>query len=326
MLLILDAKTVVESLIEHLTSTDEPATKKRKIDATAATNDIGTARFTVDDLSFSSPVRKKLSITVTSTHFVIHPPNALSEAIASTHSSTLGLLCVVPDATKAAKVWTFCFVSEGIVFTIPDAATKLSVQGTVPSVGGKAYEQLTALLVHTTGVQVQKPDARLFTSNLKPMSGTKDDIYNVPAHKGSRDGQLYFLPGGVLFGFKKPLQFFDIKDIKNVAFHSIVSRTFNISIETEEESTEFSMIDQVDFEGIKGWIEKVGINDDSLNEKRQAKKVKEAVKAEDGDENDQVPPMINDDGDDDDDEDFADDDEDEPPEEMDSQYESSDEE
>lgn len=116
-----------------------------------------------------------------------------------------------------------------------------------------------------------------------------------------RAGFLYFLPTGVMFGFRKPILFFPLRSIISTSFTSVLQRTFNLNISAQLSATdctfcipgapataaegstdvelEFSMLDQADFAGIDAYIKARGLHDASLAEARRAKKVDGDAKA-----------------------------------------------
>ena len=77
-------------------------------------------------------------------------------------------------------------------------------------------------------------------------------------------GYLFFLPNGIVFGFRKPVAFFAFSAIDSISYTSVLQRTFNLVIsaretpEAEPKDIEFSMIDQVDFAGIDEYIKRHG--------------------------------------------------------------------
>lgn len=91
-------------------------------------------------------------------------------------------------------------------------------------------------------------------------------------------GYLFFLPPGILWGFKKPLLFLPFSSITSISYTSVLQRTFNLNMqaaagtESAEQEIEFSMLDQLDFAGIDGYIKRHGLNDASLASARRAKK------------------------------------------------------
>src|SRR5437764_13913756 len=93
----------------------------------------------------------------------------------------------------------------------------------------------------------------------------------------SSAGYLFFLSDGVLFGFKKPLQFFPLDDIKSVSYTSVLQRTFNLNIAystqhptPEEKEVEISMIDQAQFACIDTYVRADDLQDASMAEARKA--------------------------------------------------------
>jgi hypothetical protein len=93
-------------------------------------------------------------------------------------------------------------------------------------------------------------------------------------------GYLFFLPNGILWGFKKPLVFFSFATIDSVSYTSILQRTFNLNIAARPASSnadpqefEFSMVDQADFAGIDAYVKRHNLEDASMAEDRRAKKL-----------------------------------------------------
>ena len=136
------------------------------------------------------------------------------------------------------------------------------------------------------GLEVTVPTSDEFESKTPQGRRKGERLWHVRAHRGSKDGYLYFLATGLLFGFKKPVLFFPFDAITSISYSSIVQRTFSMNIgvraaenengETDGDDTaeeiELGMIDQVDFEGIDAYVKKHGLNDASLAESRKAKK------------------------------------------------------
>ena len=106
----------------------------------------------------------------------------------------------------------------------------------------------------------------------------------MKAFRGSKDGFLFFLPTGILWGFKKPLLFLPLDKIVAVSYTSVLQRTFNIVVELEApegsgeggeggQEIEFSMLDQEDYAGIdQSYVRRHGLADRSMAEQRKAKK------------------------------------------------------
>ncbi|KAK6434216.1 hypothetical protein LTR95_009596, partial [Oleoguttula sp. CCFEE 5521] len=124
-----------------------------------------------------------------------------------------------------------------------------------------------------------QPDENEFASAIPQSHRKGEKAYHVKVYKGSKEGilfaiavlrdylltripgYLFFLQVGILFGFKKPIQFFSFASIDSTAFTSVLQRTFNLVItaressvdgeESDAKANEFSMIDQADFAGIE---------------------------------------------------------------------------
>jgi hypothetical protein len=110
-------------------------------------------------------------------------------------------------------------------------------------------------------------------------------------------GYLFFTSVGILYGFKKPLAYFDFASINSIAYAAVLRNTFNLVINTQTQEIEFGMLDQADYSGINEYVQKHGLQDASLAAVRRAKKLnvnksknKEngngaaAAEADDGDE------------------------------------------
>lgn len=86
-------------------------------------------------------------------------------------------------------------------------------------------------------------------------------------------GYLFFTSVGILFGFKKPLAFFDFAAITSISYTAVLRNTFNLVISTPTGDMEFGMLDQPDFAGINDYVQKHGLQDASLAADRRAKKL-----------------------------------------------------
>lgn len=124
------------------------------------------------------------------------------------------------------------------------------------------------------------PSEKEFASAI-PQSHRKGEVaYHVKAHRGSKDGYLFFVSSGIVWAFKKPLALFTFDNIESISYTSVLQRTFNLVITTmpdqntgEKEDVEFSMLDQADFAGIDEYIKRHNLNDASMAADRRAKKL-----------------------------------------------------
>lgn len=194
-------------------------------------------------------------------------------------------------------------IPEPFVFTIPDSAPKAGTisgsEAAAASTVSDDYKTLFdwAILVRLkaagkSNIKIVQADEKLFHSMQRQAHRPDEKAVHVKAFRGSKDGYLFFLPNGILWGFKKPLLFLPHERISAVSYVNVLQRTFNLAIEVDtsgpegeekEEEFEFSMLDQEDFGGIDEFIKRYGLQDKSMAEQRKAKRLNvNVVKDEDG--------------------------------------------
>ena len=179
---------------------------------------------------------------------------------------------------------------EPLVFTIPDTAplTGSISGGEVASAQAVAddYRTLFDWAIKARlkpDVKIVEADEKLFHSVQRQPQRPNEKAVHVKAFRGSKDGYLFFLPPGILWGFKKPLLFLPHERIAAVSYTSVLQRTFNLSVEVDVslpgveqegvEEFEFSMLDQEDFAGIDEFVKRHGLQDKSMAEQRKAKRL-----------------------------------------------------
>jgi len=196
---------------------------------------------------------------------------------------------VVPVPEKPTPQFNFILIphahsaAEPIVFTVPSKRPKdVSFREPTENDTYELYIERainSALASGTT--QVTAPSSDQFESKSQQGRRKGERLWHVKAHRGSKEGFLYFLETGILWGFKKPVVFLGFDRVRSVSYTSILQRTFNMIVTADggsgvdkeaEEEIEFGMIDQVDFEGIDAYIKRHGLNDASLAKSRKAKK------------------------------------------------------
>lgn len=84
---------------------------------------------------------------------------------------------------------------------------------------------------------------------------------------------MFFTSVGILYGFKKPLAYFDFAAINSIAYAAVLRNTFNLVITTPTQEIEFGMLDQADYAGINDYVQTHGLQDASLAAARRAKKL-----------------------------------------------------
>ncbi|EDO01503.1 hypothetical protein SS1G_03978 [Sclerotinia sclerotiorum 1980 UF-70] len=284
----------------------EPASKKRRIDESLASRSIpngrnsantaGSAPATGEDpilleikeISVVIPQRKKYNLCFTSTHLYARLPT--SEEPAS------GMSYAWKDIASASPI------PEPLVFTITDGAAKPGIIGGTDSSAASAvsddYKTLLTWALSSflkaagNTLKITESDPKIFASAVKQSHRPNEKAVHVRAFRGSKDGYLFFLPTGILWGFKKPLLFLPHNRITGLSFTSVLQRTFNLSLEIDmsvpgggntTEEMEFQMIDQEDFAGINEFVQRHGLQDKSMAEQRKAKRLNvNVVKDEDG--------------------------------------------
>lgn len=175
---------------------------------------------------------------------------------------------------------------EPLVFTIPATAPK---QGTI---GGSEASQAAAVsdtyqtLFHWiignrlkavgNPIKIVSADPNKFRSMIRQAHRPNERAVHVTGYRGSKDGFLFFLENGILWGFKKPLIFIPLNRIASTSYTNILQVTFNIVIEVmldgdATEEFEFGMIDQQDYGGIDTYVKENRLQDRSMAEQRKGK-------------------------------------------------------
>ena len=276
-------------------SQEENPSKKRKLEhrpAESTTWDNGTF-CTFADISFSIPQRKKLRLELSqSPKQGLRASNPSGDIeFAFSWGSVKNVVCLpVPD--KAQPQYNFCVfadipgdsASNQILWTVADAAPKHGVYVGGPSAQpGDTYRTLLTALINialkTYNKRVIEPQSQEFASQIVQAHRKGETAFHIKAFRGSKDGYLFLLSSGIIWGFKKPLEYFAFDSIDSVSYTSVLQRTFNLSIaiRTSEDANiqefEFSMIDQADFAGIDAYIKRHQLQDASMAEQRRAKKL-----------------------------------------------------
>ncbi|KAK3066664.1 hypothetical protein LTR53_016902 [Teratosphaeriaceae sp. CCFEE 6253] len=260
-----------------------------------------TIAFECRDVSFQVPARKKLRLQlVTDSHdnqkrevrLQNQQSNAIDYAIPA---DQIDQVFCLPVPEKPQRQWNFVLFPkpgavtadgmpcEQMVFTMgevaPTGATSTGQQITEQDTLVTVTERELNSLLQPQGKHVITPNAAEFASCIPQAQRKGEKAYHVKAYRGSKDGYLFFLPNGIVFGFKKPLAFFAFATIEAISYTSVLQRTFNLVITAHDDSAsaedtkdvEFSMLDQADFAGIDEYIKRHGLNDASMAAARRAK-------------------------------------------------------
>ncbi|KAF2742015.1 Rtt106-domain-containing protein [Sporormia fimetaria CBS 119925] len=280
----------------------EPASKKRKLDDGSGAQNGGTtgslanasvrAWKTYPGVSFSTPVRKKLTMEL------VEGKEGGIRGVGSDGSVQFGIawrdvdqVFCLPIPEKAKR--QHCFIvmpfhgdgvlavpdhlktapPEPIVWTFEEATGKNIIEGQDPGPQPMADDLNHCLARAGTRKTVILPSESEFASAI-PQSHRKGEVaFHAKAHRGSKDGFLFFLSTGILFGFKKPLAYLPFSSITSISYTNVLAHTFNLVIATPAQDVEFSMIDQADYAGINAYVQKHELQDASMAAARRAKKV-----------------------------------------------------
>ncbi|KAK6605055.1 Histone chaperone [Botrytis cinerea] len=280
----------------------EPASKKRRIDESLASrsipnstngtsNSVGSAPATGEDpvlleikeISVVIPQRKKYTLCFTSTHLYARLPSSEEPASGMSYAwKDIEYIFCLPNSiiSPSKPSATAQPVPEPLVFTITDGAPK---SGTITGTDNPFNWAITTRLkaVGNT-LKITESDPKLFASAIKQSHRPSEKAVHVKAFRGSKDGYLFFLPTGILWGYKKPLLFLPHNRIAALSFTNVLQRTFNLSLDIDmsvsggedtTEEMEFQMIDQEDFAGINEYVQRYGLQDKSMAEQRKAKRL-----------------------------------------------------
>ncbi|RGP64691.1 hypothetical protein FSPOR_7781 [Fusarium sporotrichioides] len=298
-----------------LSGSTEPAHKKRRVDLQQTNGAANGTKppvkvetnaadepvlLEIKEISVSVPQRKKFELCFTDGHIYARAPNTTAPIPAITYAwSDIEYVFYLPVPEKNQVQHNYILFPRGtclpsktnppteepLVFTVPATAPK---QGTIggPDAGSAAavsdnYKSLFhwALNRHLKpiGIDITASNPSKFQSMVRQPHRPSEKAVHVKAFRGSKDGYLFFLETGILWGFKKPLMFIPLNRIAATSFTNILQRTFNIAIEVfagegdATEEVEFSMIDQEDYGGIDDYIKNKRLQDRSMAEQRKAK-------------------------------------------------------
>lgn len=193
--------------------------------------------------------------------------------------------------------------TEPLVFTVPATAPKEGTIGGSESTSAAAVSDTYKDLFHwaldrrlkSAGnpVSIVSANPNKFHSNVRQSHRPNERAVHINGFRGSKDGFLFFLENGILWGFKKPLLFIPLNRIAAVSYTNILQITFNMVVEVfpsdgEEggnEELEFGMLDQQDYGGIDDYVKANRLQDRSMAEQRKGKLQLAENKAKKGAEN-----------------------------------------
>ncbi|GJN86377.1 negative regulator of DNA transposition [Purpureocillium lilacinum] len=305
---------IASHVYDQLHDAGEPAQKRRRLDASQANGANGAATpikgnaadedvlLVVKEISVSAPQRKKFELCLTPNFLYARAPGTTAPIPSITYAWTdieYAFYLPVPDKAQVQHNYVFfpkdtCLPSktnpptaEPLVFTVPATPPK---EGTI---GGSEAGQAAAVsdtyrsLFHWafgrrlraagSSVEVVSADPNKFHSVIRQAQRPNERAVHVAGFRGSKDGFLFFLENGILWGFKKPLIFIPLNRIAAISYTNILQITFNIVVEVfssegeADEELEFGMLDQQDYGGIDDYIKRNRLQDRSMAEQRKGK-------------------------------------------------------
>jgi len=248
----------------------------------------------VADVSFSIPQRKKYNLQVSQTAGIWASSSSVSGPsieFGIKWECVQDLFCL-PVPEKAQAQYNFCIFAspevesagEQLLWTVPSTIPKSgAITGEIAVQADDTYKSFLVSAINkalkSRWKHVVEPTANEFASQIVQAHRKGETAFHVKAFRGSKDGYLFLLSTGILWGFKKPLEFFAFDTIESVSYTSILQRTFNINIAFRSsglddiQEFEFSMVDQADFGRIDGYVKRHGLQDASMAEQRRARKL-----------------------------------------------------
>ncbi|KAJ3305314.1 hypothetical protein HDV03_001607 [Kappamyces sp. JEL0829] len=252
---------LIGDLIDELTQ--EPRHKKAK--TAPSTADIGAATITFPELSFLGPQRKRFKLALHDKGLSLS--TSASTEVVMSYDSIAHILCLAtPGKQKAHYTWVILprgdgksVASDTIVFATDDILPKFKPVTKLKIAGKTVSEQITASFAHAVAIPISRPQKEVFiSSECKDWNG--DPAHYVNCYDRAKDGFLFFFRFGVFFGFKKPLVFYPIKDIKKMEITGITARFCNLHIVLQGmedgDFIEYSMVPIAEHKGLAAYIAK----------------------------------------------------------------------
>jgi len=248
----------------------------------------------VADVSFSIPQRKKYNLQVGQATGIWASSSSASEPSVEfgiKWDRVQSIFCL-PVPEKAQPQYNFCVLStaergsagDQLLWTVHSTTPKPgAITGGTVVQPDDTYKSFLVLAINKAlkprKKYVVEPTKDEFSSQILQAHRKGETAFHVKAFRGSKDGYLFLLSTGILWGFKKPLEFFAFDTIESVSYTSILQRTFNMNIavrlseQAYIQESEFSMIDQADFGGIDDYVKRHRLQDASMAEQRRARKL-----------------------------------------------------
>ncbi|KAI5863536.1 hypothetical protein GGS23DRAFT_596710 [Durotheca rogersii] len=261
----------------------------------------------IKDISISIPQRKKFELCFTSKHIYARVPGTTAPVPGIVYAwKDIEYAFYLPVPEKSQVQHNYILLPQHsyfnlksttpsvdpLVFTVSAGAPKPGSIGGPNAGAASAVSDSYATLFHWAinkclkagggDVQIVAADPSKFHSKVRQPHRPKEPAVHVKAFRGSKDGYLFFLENGILWGFKKPLMFIPLEKIAAISYTNVLQRTFNMVVEVfsgenggdeATEDLEFAMLDQEDYGGInESYVARHKLQDRSMADRRKAKK------------------------------------------------------
>ncbi|KAF9078721.1 hypothetical protein BDP27DRAFT_1310061 [Rhodocollybia butyracea] len=232
-------------------ASDSDSNKKQKLSTSSQLNepeleDLGSPIFTLQSISVTSPIRKKVNIIIypSALRFV----NSASQTIEATLPlSSLHRAFLLPTRGKQRPHWTVVIMSgdapdkggsgkgskasgnDQIIFGLDAIAS-----GAISATGEKSWSlkkgdetlPLIQAFLSLLADSLPKNHLPIFQLSVEPINkfdrlqSHPDGVRNVPslaisANLAAKPGTLWFMPSGILWGESKPCMFWSVADLAN---------------------------------------------------------------------------------------------------------------
>jgi hypothetical protein len=244
-------KDPIYELIAHFTEPQKH--KKPKLDIS-----VGDLQCTFQECSFSSPKRGKYSLCIHEQGVSLKAKE--TEMVLTFDRISRILLLPTPAKDKhftvviVPKSKSHVLDTDTIVFSFEEKPFKIDTVWKLN--GNTTFDRIKAALSRIT-THVIEPDTNVFLSSKQAAKNSKvspGKVY-LDCYVKSKDGILYLLPGGMFFGFKKPMMYIDTTapSFHELGVQCVTGRTFDLVatlVDNEkEELIEFKMLDQGEYDG-----------------------------------------------------------------------------
>ncbi|KOS20251.1 Histone chaperone [Escovopsis weberi] len=257
----------------------------------------------IKEISVAIPQRKKLELCFTANHLYARAPGTTAPIPGISYAwkdIEFAFYLPVPDKAQVQHNYILfprgtCLPSkagptpaiEPLVFTVPSTPPKQGTIGGSEAVAASTVSASYKALLHWalgkrftamgSSVQIVSAERSNFQSVIRQPLRPNEKAVHVNGFRGSKDGHLFFLENGLLWGFKKPLIFIPMDRIAAVSFTNVLTVTFNMVVEVfagdgdATEEFEFGMLDQQDYRGIDNYVRLNRLQDRSMAEQRKGK-------------------------------------------------------